>query len=91
MKHNPLPSTLGLNDSITTNFPPAYRRLLRYELAMNIAPEYGKAMPPDIAAVVDGLRRLISSKNMDPAPWAVYEVPGAGGGAYDAITDTLWR
>jgi hypothetical protein len=87
---NPLPSTLALNDSITTNFPPAYRRLLRYELAMNIAPEFGKVIPPDLAGIAAGLKQLIASKNMDPAPWAQYQVPGSGG-AYDAITDTIWR
>ncbi len=88
---NLLPSFgITLDTVIGSTFPPGYMRLLRYEIAMNIAPEYGKPIPMDVAEIAAQIKHNILVNNMD-APFSEYEIPGQAGGAYDAITDTLWR
>jgi len=88
---NLLPSFgLTLDTVIGTTFPPAYMRLLRYEIAMNIAPEYGKQVPVDVAEIAAQIKHNILVNNME-SPFAEYEIPGQAGGAYDAVTDTLWQ
>lgn len=86
----PLPSFgLTLDTVFTVTYPPAYMRLLRYELAMNLAPEYGKPVPGDIATIVDGIKRNLNIANTESMR-AEYDVP-TGSGAYDAVSGTLYK
>jgi hypothetical protein len=85
---NYLNSTLTLDSVVNVNFPPGYLKALRYELAQNLAPEFGKPMPGDVAAVLQQIRLKITCNNLE-APWSRYDVP-TGPGAYDAVTDTLY-
>lgn len=87
---NQLPSfDMTLDTVFTTKFPPGYMRLLRYEIAMNIAPEYGKSMPPDVASVLSEIKRNINNNNIT-SEWSTYDVP-VGSGAYDARSGTSWK
>lgn len=58
----PLPTTLNLTSTI--DLPPAYARLLRYELACNLAPEYGKTVPPDVAGILANIKHQIKWTNL---------------------------
>lgn len=48
-----LPTAMGaFADGATSyEFPPGYERMLRYNLALDLAPEYGKPLDPVIAAI----------------------------------------
>lgn len=87
---NQLPSFgLTLDTVFTTTFPPGYMRLLRYEIAMNLAPEFGKPIPVDVATVADGIKRNIMINNTT-SEFATYNVP-TGPGVYDAVSGQLYK
>ena len=66
-------STLFLNtDRVLTvpvtlatilSFPPGYKKALRYTLATNLAPEYGVAVPPAVAAIATSSKGDIKRAN----------------------------
>lgn len=84
-----LNDTLTLDNVISTGFPPGFFMAMRWELARNLAPEYGKAMPADLSAVAMEVKRKIAINNIE-SPYSKYDVPNGSGGAYDAVTDTHW-
>ena len=45
-------------------FPPGYRRAIRYNLALEMAPEYGKAIDPAVAAIAVQSKAAIKSQNI---------------------------
>ena len=49
------------------NFPPGYERALRYNLAVELAPEYGVPLDPVIAAIAAESKGNIKRANIEPA------------------------
>ena len=45
-------------------FPPGYLKALRYNLALDLAPEYGKSTPPEVAAQAVTSKAIIKSMNV---------------------------
>jgi hypothetical protein len=48
----------------TISLPPGYQRALRFNLALELAPEYGKQIPPGVAAIAEESRAVIKSNNI---------------------------
>lgn len=84
---NPLNSNLVSTD--TFSMPPAYARGLMLDLAMNLAPNYGKPIPGDIAAIVNGLKTQINDTNVEPRRLN-YDI-GTVSGTYNVLTDQVGR
>lgn len=72
-------------------FPPGYARLLRYTVAMNIAPEYNKPIPTDVAAVYAGIKRDLMVKNIRPTSLRYSsQAQGVGiSGNYNILNDQV--
>lgn len=51
----------------TVTFPPGYERMIRYGLAVELAPEYGKMASPQIFATLEEARNAIERINAPPA------------------------
>lgn len=56
---------MTLNDNL--RFPPNHFRGIRYNLAIDIASEYGRDIPPAVAKIADETYRQISNENANPA------------------------
>lgn len=84
-----LPTTLNLNSYIT--LPPAYARLLRYELAVNLAPEFNKTVPADVAGILGNIKRTIKWTNLKGSRLQYSrEAQGTKAtGCYDIYTDEV--
>jgi hypothetical protein len=46
--------------------PPGYSRLIRYNLALELAPEYGKQVAPEVAAIAMESKNAIQRSNNNP-------------------------
>lgn len=84
---NPLNSNLLSTD--TFSMPPAYARGLILDLAMNLAPNYGKDIPQDLAGIVNSLKKQITNANLQPNR-LVYDVP-TGNPTYNVVDDQVGR
>lgn len=62
----------------TVTLPPGYERMLRYNLAVEIAPEYGRPVSPEIAAIASESMALIKRANTKPV-YAISDVDGITG------------
>lgn len=78
----PLNSGVSLDD--TESLPPAYRQMLRFNLAVMLAPEYGIEPSPTIVSAAISSRQLVEQAN-----WRAYEMSFDIGsrGAYNINTD----
>lgn len=63
--HKALSSFANVNDTVT--FPPGYAKVLRYGLALELAPEYGKAADPAIAIQFTEAKENIKRANIKPS------------------------
>lgn len=62
----------NLNLTDTLNLPRGYFLFLQFALAEILAPEYGRAVPPDVARLVKEFKRNLKSLNANPsAPSAI--------------------
>lgn len=59
--YEPISSLASLATAI--DLPPGYERALVYALAMDLAPEYGRQIPPEVAAVAQEAMGAIASLN----------------------------
>lgn len=50
----------------TVSLPPGYARALRFNLAIELAPEYGKAITPEIAAIAVEAKEMLERTNTNP-------------------------
>lgn len=55
------------NLSATFTFPPGYQEAIRHNLAVRLAPEYGKQTPPEVAAIAGEALAQIKRKNIKPS------------------------
>jgi len=51
----------SINDTLTV--PPGYERAFRYNLAVEIAPEYGKSASPDVKSIAISSKSAIQAQN----------------------------
>ena len=49
----------------TISFPPEYDELIKYCLAVRLAPEYGKSLGPEVTSMAEGLMRNLESRNFN--------------------------
>ena len=57
-------AALALDDTIS--LPEGYARALRYLLALELAPEFGRAVPPSVAAIAIEARANLKASNLRP-------------------------
>jgi hypothetical protein len=50
----------------TVSFPPGYAEALRFNLAVRLAPEYGRPTPPEVAAIARTSKAKIKIPNIEP-------------------------
>ena len=75
--------------STSLSFPPGYERALRYALAVELAPEFGKKPSPIVISTAAESIGLIKARNIQPA-FASFDttLTGGGGCSYaDFLTD----
>ncbi len=65
--------------STSLSFPPGYERALRYALAVELAPEFGKTPSPIVMRNADEAMGLIKARNIQPA-FASFDTTLTGGG-----------
>lgn len=69
-------------------FPPAYLKAIRYNLAVDLAPEFGREVPPAVAAQAIQTKAIIKSLNSpQPLMYADPAVVNPRGRVYNWITD----
>lgn len=83
----PVPITSGLDIHDTLVLPPAYEEAIRYNLAIRLAPIFGRQLDPTIATMAVESKATLKRSNqrtddlrVDPA------IPGVRGGAWDLFT-----
>jgi len=69
-------------------FPPAYIKAIRYNLAVDLAPEFGRSVPPEVAAQAMLTKGILKSMNA-PAPQMQADpaVVNPRGRVYNWLTD----
>lgn len=80
-----LSSVASTNTSI--DLPPGYQGALRYNLAVWLAPEYGVAIPPEIATLAISTKAAIQTMNWRPEQMGVDPALVCGGGSYTILDD----
>ncbi len=99
----PIPSTavdtalyywtaLGAFADLTTDytFPPGYQEALQYNLAVRLAPIFGRSTPPEVVVIAESSKAKIKSMNIIPLNMRCDDalVPGQGG-YYDYRSDSV--
>lgn len=49
----------------TVSLPPGYKKALRYALALELAPEYGRSAPAEVVAIANETKAQLKRKNYD--------------------------
>lgn len=69
-------------------FPPGYLKAIRYNLAVDLSPEYGRSIQPEVAAQAISSKAVIMSMNIETPDLRVdAALSNPGGFAYDWRTD----
>lgn len=76
--------------STSYTLPKGYARMLRYQLAIALAPEYGKSAPPEVVTIAaDALADVKRSNTRIPAAKGDPAISGLGG-SYDIYSDEIY-
>lgn len=85
---NPMSTFPDLTTDVT--FPPGYAKAIRYSLAVDLAPEFGRPVPPEVAAQAllsqANIKRInapLTESRLDPV------LSGTGKRIYNWISDTF--
>ena len=70
-------------------FPPGYEKAIRYNLAVDLAPEFGRTVPVAVAFQADKSMGIIKRMNLPKLEMSVDAALRGGGGQYNWITDGL--
>lgn len=68
-------------------FPPGYLKALRYNLALDLAPEFGRPVPPEVAAQAVISKAIIKTMNVQESILQIDPALGGRGGFYNWRTD----
>jgi hypothetical protein len=68
-------------------FPPGYLKALRYNLALDLAPEFGREVPQVVAAQAIASKAAIKALNLVPLDLRCDEALIGRGGRYNWLTD----
>jgi hypothetical protein len=83
----------ALNSALTLDttlqMPPGYQRLMRYGTAINIAPEYGRQVQPEIGMAYNNLLSEVSVANLRPGR-INYDTIVMVGGTYNVLDDQIY-
>lgn len=72
----------------TITFPPSYKRAMIYNLAIELAPDYGRPITPSIGAIAQESMRIIENVNARNKKGVVaMDFPGSSG-QYNIYSDT---
>lgn len=76
--------------ALTTNltFPPGYFEMLRYNLAVRLAPEFGESASPDVISLANESKARVKSINIPIVDLRCDSALTGGGGAYDWRSDS---
>jgi len=77
--------------STTYTFPTGYRRALRKLLAVELAPAYGRTVPPDLASAAREAKASVKRANVRAIPMSGDPVFGSFGGGWNIDTGTFNR
>lgn len=80
---------LGQLQSLSTEieFPPGYLRALRYNLAVDLAPEFGRPLPPEVAEIATQSKAAIKRMNSNPLYMQVDSAITSSPAVYDWRSD----
>jgi len=83
-------NALGTFAALTTDitFQPGYKRMLRYNLAVDLAPEYGRSVDPDVRRIALESKEVLKSQNAPMEDLRCDPAVVAGGGTWDYRTGT---
>jgi hypothetical protein len=70
----------------TISLPPGYERALRFNLALDLAPEYGRMVPDAVAINAVDSKATIKRANYKPRVLRIDDVPAGRQGAYNINT-----
>jgi hypothetical protein len=68
-------------------FPPGYLRALRYNLAVELAPEFGRPLPPEVADIAAQSKAAIKRMNTEPLYMQVDSAITSSPAVYDWRSD----
>jgi hypothetical protein len=84
----PLNTFPDLTTDVT--FPPAYIKAIRYNLAVDLAPEFGRSTPPEVAAQAMMTKAMLKTMNAPLIESRIDPVlSGSGARVYNWISDTF--
>lgn len=83
------PTALSQFADRTTNytFPPGYEEAMRYQLALRLAPEFGRQLPPEVVLLADETLGNVKRTNVNDEELSTDVALMAHGGRYDWRTD----
>lgn len=86
----------GFNDLVTQHtFPPAYMRALRYNLAVELAPEFGRPIMPEVTKMAGDFLQKLKHENWTPdllvCDGGVCQDDGGSWSTYNIYNDTMGR
>lgn len=76
------------NRDTAVDLPPGYAKALRYNLAVELAPEFGRPLDPLILKIASDTLSALKQQNVRMADLSLDPMFTGGSGAYDITTDS---